>query len=97
MNWSCAPTPASPGSDNHVIRDMQVTLGTADIDALKFEGIYLDANNQERLCYHLPRFECDLMVSGHSLPHLTATIREYHREATTTSSGTCNSLWVKQI
>ena len=67
MNWSCAPTPASPGSDNHVIRDMRVTLAEAGIAAPKFGGGYSDANNQERRCYFLPRLECDLVVSGYSV------------------------------
>jgi len=50
----------------HVMRDIRGTLEEAGIAESKFGRTYLDAQNKERPCYHLPRFECDLVVSGYS-------------------------------
>lgn len=37
------------------------------IDGPKFRGIYRDAANREKPCYHLPKRECELMVMSESL------------------------------
>jgi phage anti-repressor protein/phage regulator Rha-like protein len=65
---------------NHadVMRDIRNVLGQAQIDASKFAGIYLDARNREKPCYHLPRLECDLVVSGYSVPYRLAIIKRWH-------------------
>ena len=65
---------------NHadVMRDIRVTMEQAGIDESKFAGVYLGGNGQERPCYHLPRFECDLVVSGYSVKYRMAIIKRWH-------------------
>ena len=63
---------------DHVMRDIEVTLKEAGIDIPKFGGIYKDARNRNQNCYYLPRFECDLVVSGYSVPYRAAIIRRWH-------------------
>ena len=60
------------------MRDIQVTLDEAELDAPKFGGTYLDSQNRQKPCYHLPRFECDLIVSGYSVQYRAAIIRRWH-------------------
>ncbi len=65
-------------SHRHVTRDIESTLAEAKIDASKFGHIYHDGNNRQQRCYNLPRFECDLVVSGYSVPYRAAIIRRWH-------------------
>ena len=68
---------------DNVIRDIRKTLQDNGQDVLKFEGIYLDAYKREKPCYNLPRFECDLVVSGYSVKYRAAIIKRWHElEAT---------------
>jgi len=62
----------------HVMRDIRSTLEEAGIPESKFGRTYHDAQNKERTCYHLPRFECDLVVSGYSVKYRAAIIRRWH-------------------
>jgi len=62
----------------HVMRDIRTILEEAGINASKFGGIYRDARNREKPCYHLPRRECDLVVSGYSVPYRLAIIDRWH-------------------
>jgi len=62
----------------NVMRDIRTVLTEAGIGALKLERTYLDAQNNQRPCYHLPRFECDLVVSGYSVRYRAAIIRRWH-------------------
>ena len=62
----------------NVMRDIRAVLEEAGIDALRFERIYLDARNRKKPCYHLPRFECDLVVSGYSVKYRAAIIKRWH-------------------
>jgi hypothetical protein len=59
---------------DHVMRDIKAVLEQAGISAPKFGGTYLDSQNKERPCYHLPRRECDLLISGYSVPYRLAII-----------------------
>lgn len=63
---------------DHVLRDIENVLKQANIDLPKFGGIYLDANNREQKCYNLPRIECDLVISGYSVPYRLAIIKRWH-------------------
>lgn len=51
----------------NVIRDIRETLEQAGIGLLKFEASYLNSQNKAQPCYHLPRRECDLVISGYSM------------------------------
>ncbi len=51
---------------DNVLKDIRKILNEVEIDQLKFEGVYLGGNGQERPCYNLPRLECALVVSGYS-------------------------------
>ncbi len=74
---------------DHVMRDIKTILDEAEIGAPKFGGTYLDVQNKERPCYYLPRFECDLVVSGYSVKYRKVIIRRWHeleaKEAATTA------------
>ncbi len=52
-----------------VLKDIRRVLEEDGTDAGRFSGVYLGGNGQERPCYHLPRFECDLVVSGYSVKY----------------------------
>jgi len=62
----------------HVKRDIQKTLDLAGIDASRFGCTYLDAQNREQTEYRLPRRECDLVISGYSVPYRLAIIDRWH-------------------
>ena len=65
---------------NHrdVMRDIRAVMEQAEIDERKFARIYRDARNREKPCYLLPRFECDLVVSGYSVKYRLAIIDRWH-------------------
>ncbi len=65
---------------NHadVMRDVRRVLGEAEIGLSKFAASYINAQNKEQPCYHLPKFECDLVISGYSVPYRAAIIRRWH-------------------
>ena len=67
--------PQVTGKDHkNVLRDIRKILGEVEIDGLRFQGVYLAGNGEERICYNLPRLECDLVVSGYSAKYGLAII-----------------------
>ena len=62
----------------NVTRDIRKTLEQAEIDPLKFEHTTYDLFGRPQKCYNLPRFECDLVVSGYSVKYRAAIIRRWH-------------------
>lgn len=65
---------------NHadVMRDIRKTLGEAKIGLSRFASSYKNSQNKQQPCYQLPRFECDLVVSGYSVPYRAMIIRRWH-------------------
>lgn len=65
---------------NHadVMRDIRRTFEDANIDQSKFASIFKDAYDRDQPCFLLPRFECDLVISGYSVPYRAAIIRRWH-------------------
>ncbi len=63
---------------DHVMRDIKNILEEAEISAPKFGGTYLSDQNKELPCYHLPRLECDLIVSGYAVKYRLAIIKRWH-------------------
>ncbi|WP_370932050.1 Rha family transcriptional regulator [Bartonella sp. DGB1] len=53
---------------DNVMRDIKKMLEDlyAEKDLLKFEGIYFDKYKKQQKCYHLPKRECLILVSGYS-------------------------------
>jgi len=62
----------------NVMRDIKTTLEEAEIGGLSFERTYTDSQGKQRPCYHLPRFECDLVVSGYSVPYRASIIKKWY-------------------
>ena len=58
----------------NVLVDIRKVLEEAEIGELKFQRSYLSDQNKELPCYHLPRRECDLVVSGYSVKYRLAII-----------------------
>lgn len=59
----------------HVLRDIRETLEAANIDAPKFGLVISSGLNAGKIShYELPRRECDLVVSGYSVPYRLAII-----------------------
>ena len=54
--------------------DIKRVLEEVEIDESKFGLVYLAGNGEERICYNLPRLECDLVVSGYSAKYRLAII-----------------------
>lgn len=63
----------------HVKRDIEEVLNQAGINASKYGCIYKDAQNREQTCYNLPRRECDLVISGYSVPYRLAVIDRWYQ------------------
>lgn len=65
---------------NHadVMRDIRSTLDQAEIGLSKFASSYRNSQNKDQPCYHLPRRECDLVVSGYSVKYRLAIIDRWH-------------------
>ena len=62
------------GKDHYnVMKDIRRILDEAEIDPVQFNGVYLGGNGQDRVCFNLPRLECDLVVSGYSAKYRMAT------------------------
>lgn len=61
-----------------VLRDISEVLRQAEIDERKFASVYKGGNGQDRPCFHLPRRECDLVVSGYSVKYRLAIIDRWH-------------------
>ena len=53
----------------HVMRDIEKVLAEAGIGHSKFGESYFNSQNKEQPCYFLPRRECDLVMSGYSVPY----------------------------
>jgi phage regulator Rha-like protein len=63
------------GKDHkHVLRDIRKILDEVGIDESKFGLVYLAGNGEKRICFNLPRRECDLVVSGYSPQYRLAII-----------------------
>lgn len=65
-------------SHGHVKRDIIATLKDVEIDASIFGQTYLDGSNREQIEFHLPKRECDLVVSGYSVKYRLAIIDRWH-------------------
>jgi phage regulator Rha-like protein len=62
----------------HVMRAIEKTLTEAEVSASIFGGTYKDKQGKTRKCYNLPRFECDLVISGYSVRYRAAIIKRWH-------------------
>jgi Rha family phage regulatory protein len=54
---------------DNIMRDIRAMLVElhGESDLLKFEGVYLGANNEQRPCFNLPKRETLILVSGYSV------------------------------
>ncbi len=60
----------------NVVRDIEKVLNAAGVGTLKFEDTYTDPQNKQTYkCYNLPRLECDLVITGYSVPYRLKVIQ----------------------
>ncbi|MBY7649784.1 MAG: hypothetical protein C4617_04775 [Candidatus Liberibacter europaeus] len=57
---------------DHVLRDIEVMLKDLEVNhpkfgAVDFQGTYKDKKGETRKCYHLPKRECLILVSGYDV------------------------------
>lgn len=52
---------------DHVVRDIRKMLDGLGANVPNFGGVYRDAKNELRPCYHLPKREALILVSGYSV------------------------------
>ena len=62
----------------NVTGDIARILAEAKIDEQGFLHTYKDRQNRDQRCYHLPRRECDLVISGYSVKYRLAIIDRWH-------------------
>lgn len=62
----------------NVMRDIRSMLQELGKDAFSFEGIYLDAYGREKPCFHLPRREVEILLTGYSIPLRAKVIDRLH-------------------
>lgn len=65
-------------SHAHVMRDIRKLLDELGIPESKFGSGYLDAQNQQRPCFNLPRREVDILLTGYSTTMRAAVIDRWH-------------------
>ena len=58
-----------------VTADIKRILLKAGIDPAVFGGIFLDSYKREQIYYNLPRLECDLVITGYSVPYRLKVIQ----------------------
>jgi phage regulator Rha-like protein len=58
----------------HVLADIRRTLEEAGISADGFSAVYKNQQDRDTPCFNLPRRECDLVISGYSVPYRLAII-----------------------
>lgn len=63
---------------DHVVRDIRKTLDEAGIQSAQFCADQKFGNNRTRQVFHLPRLECDLVMSGYSVKYRFAIIKRWH-------------------
>lgn len=61
-----------------VMIDIRRILEEAEIDSTEFSAQYKDTSGKSNPCYHLPRFECDLVITGYSVKYRAAIIKRWH-------------------
>lgn len=54
-------------SHGHVMRDIKAMLKGIGLDQSSFGSVYEDAKGEDRACYHLPKRETLILVSGYSV------------------------------
>ena len=62
---------------DNILKDIRKILNEEEIDESKFGLVYLGGNGEERICFKLPRLECDLVVSGYSATYRLAIIKRW--------------------
>lgn len=62
----------------HVKRDIEKVLSDLKIDASRFGHSYLDSQNRSQHEYRLPKFECEVLVTGYDTERRAAVIRRWY-------------------
>lgn len=60
---------------SNVMQDIKSVLEEVGLGSLRFERAYVDEQHRERPCYHLPRTETLLLVTGYSRAECRVVVR----------------------
>lgn len=71
---------------DHVMRDIRSVLDQLEIDHPNFGGVYMDAKGERRECFHLPRRECEILVTGYDVKRRAAVIDRWMKLETEKST-----------
>ncbi|WP_066017837.1 Rha family transcriptional regulator [Endozoicomonas atrinae] len=65
---------------NHadVIRDIKNMCAQLNWNVSKYAGIYCDARNRQQTEYNLPRYECEVLITGYDVKRRAAVIKRWH-------------------
>ena len=65
-------------SHSDVLYDIRTVLSQAGLGEGAYSSSYKSKQNKELPCFILPRMECDLVISGYSVPYRLAIIKRWH-------------------
>ncbi|HEK1688321.1 TPA: phage regulatory protein/antirepressor Ant [Pseudomonas putida] len=63
---------------DNVMNDIRQQFKELGEDILKFQGIYQDSRNRNKQCFHLPRREVDILLTGYSTTMRAAVVDRWH-------------------
>lgn len=63
---------------DNVMNDIRQQFKELGEDILKFQGIYQDSRNRSKPCFHFPRREVDILLTGYSTKMRAAVVDRWH-------------------
>ncbi|WP_462402128.1 phage antirepressor KilAC domain-containing protein [Pseudomonas sp. Marseille-QA0332] len=63
---------------DNVMNDIRQQFKELGEDILKFQGIYQDSRNRSKKCFHFPRREVDILLTGYSTRMRAVVVDRWH-------------------